>query len=127
MKDALQDFRSRCPGVLGAWIVDDRGKVEELDLTPMIDLDVDRITDLVCEIYLAMAPFRTLPPAHILGGFDREAVLRFDTVIVLARPVAGGLLVLVTEPAAGLARIRALSNLLLRRIERRVTGSETRR
>ena len=85
----------------------------------MIEIDVESVTDQLCDLQLAMEPFRTRAAIHT-GEFDRELMLGFDTVNVLARPVANGLLVILTESDANLAKIRAMSTLLMRRIERRV-------
>ncbi len=119
MNKSLEDFRARCPGVLGSWIVDDKGKPEEQDLAPMIDVDVQSITDQLCDVYLAMESFRTGATIRDDGDFDRDITLGFDTINLLARPVAGGLLVILAEDDANLTKVRAMSKLLMRRIGRR--------
>ncbi|MDH3679018.1 MAG: hypothetical protein OEV40_03615 [Acidimicrobiia bacterium] len=104
--------------MLGSWIVDDQGKPGDPDLAAMFDIDVVHVTDQLADVYLALEP---LQQATETGGgtdFDGDLLLDFGSVMILARPVADGLLVILADIDANLVKIRALSNLLMKRIER---------
>ena len=122
MEKALADFRSRCPGVLGTWLVDGSGAVVSQELSPLLGIDIERISADLFDVLVAVREFRQPSPGLPRGGSEQayahDLVFSYDTAMLLLRPSGHGALVVVVEPDGNLDKVRSLSRLLMLRVAR---------
>ena len=113
--ETLHDFRKHCPGVVGSMVADRKGKTREVELPAFADVDAGLITNQLADIYLLLEPMLK-KPAKMRQSASFDAILRYDTISIICRPFSPGLLVVIAEQDANVVRVRALMNLLVKKL-----------
>jgi hypothetical protein len=115
IQQILVDFRTRCPRVLGTFVLNSLGQFLVQELPSFVAMENAQLDNQISDIYLALETQRRLNRSSI--SHEHDVLLRFQGLLVYARTLRAGFLVLLAEHDADVVKLRALSNLLIKRLE----------
>ena len=113
MKTSLEEFRSRCPGVLGSLVTNNEREIIDTELPTFLEIDTNELVGQIFDIYIALEDLqkkrqRILP--------EHDIILTYSGIVIYCRVLPKGLLVLLAEADANKVKLRSLSSLLVKKI-----------
>ena len=114
MKKYLKDFRSRCPGVLGAIVANSSDDIIESELPSFLEIDLTDLIGQISDIYLAM---EELQKKSLRKTREHDIILRFNSIIVFAKTLPTGTLLILAEEDSNIGKVRSLSKLLIKKLD----------
>ena len=92
------------------------------ELPSFVAIENSQLNGQIFEIYLAMESLRK--QNRFSSSHEHDVLLSFDSIIVYSRALSSGFLVLLAHPDANIFKLRALSNLLMKRLELALPAKE---
>jgi len=116
MKELLEEFRKRCPGILGSLVLDRDGGLVEQELPSFLELDIVQFKGQLMDMYLAMEPV-VQKSSKLRSSNKYDIILKFDSIIIYCRVLQAGFLIVLAEQDANIIKLRSLSNLTIRKLD----------